>query len=80
MKVYLSCTRFGRDDWTGYHLHVESPKWKPDSSASGGGLWWSRGMYLFCEDAIKMLFGDQTPAVGELLELDIRPGKTWVWK
>ena len=79
MKVYLSCARnSGRV--TRYHLHMKSPAWMPSEGEHDGGLWWSQGMHFLCESAVEGVFGDQAPAPGELLELDVQPGQTWVWK
>jgi hypothetical protein len=79
MKVYLSCASYV-SGYTRYHLHTKSPDWVPRDGEKGGGRWVSPEEFVFCAHDLWRLFGDQTPAVGELLELDVRPGKTWVWE
>jgi len=68
MKAYLSCAK-SVESPPRYHLHATPPDWRtPESEVSG------------CQLAVERVPGDRTPAVGELLELDVRPGKTWVWE
>jgi len=79
-KAYLSCARLIGPYGSRYHLHTAPPDWRTSESETGGGLWSSAGMVPLCKSAVERVLGDRTPAVGELLELPVRPGKTWIWK
>lgn len=75
MKVYLSNHEIPgwMETVSSYRLHYEEPAWSR-------GRWSSPREIAVCEMAVHAVFGDQKPAPGELLELELRPGTTWVWK
>ena len=77
MKAWVSCCKRNGEQWKYYRLMLEEPEWIEEPEWVRGGYWHGYGMSICARQTEHFLKGE-TPAPGEVLELKVSPGETFI--